>query len=358
MTSHRTLHCRLAAVGACLLLGLAGAQAVSAAPPPSPYVTRSGSSLMLGGAPYRFTGLNIYNANSTGSCWYDMVSGSTLGDSLAAIGPGKEAMRAWFFQSLATRNGVRDWTAFDHTLAVARSHGVKVIVTLGNQWGDCETGGYRNEQWYSSGFLTRRDPGSTLPYALWVAQVVARYRSDPTILAWQLMNEAEVKPSRDSACSVNAARILRTFAGAMSLLVKGIDRNHLLGLGTMGGGQCGAQGDEYQALYSLPTLDLCEYHDYQAGAPMPGDQFNGLQRRLDQCHALNKPLMVDEVGIRPSEVGGTYEARAAAFEAKFSAQFAAGVVGELAWAWNKDYSTPDNFDIGPGDPSLVVLAAH
>ena len=144
----------------------------------------------------------------------------------------------------------------------------------------------------------------------------------------------------------------------MSLLVKGIDRNHLLGLGTMGGGQCGAQGDEYQALYSLPTLDLCEYHDYQAGAPMPGDQFNGLQRRLDQCHALNKPLMVDEVGIRPSEVGGTYEARAAAFEAKFSAQFAAGVVGELAWAWNKDYSTPDNFDIGPGDPSLAVLAAH
>ena len=140
MTSHRTLHCRLAAVGACLLLGLAGAQAVSAAPPPSPYVTRSGSSLMLGGAPYRFTGLNIYNANSTGSCWYDMVSGSTLGDSLAAIGPGKEAMRAWFFQSLATRNGVRDWTAFDHTLAVARSHGVKVIVTLGQSVGRLRDG--------------------------------------------------------------------------------------------------------------------------------------------------------------------------------------------------------------------------
>jgi mannan endo-1,4-beta-mannosidase len=359
MTSHRTLHCRLAAAAACLLLGLAGAQAALAAPPPSPYVKRSGATLTLGGAPYRFTGLNIYNANSTGSCWYDMVSGSTLGDSLAAIGPGKEAMRAWFFQSLATRNGVRDWTAFDHTLAVARSQGVKVIVTLGNQWGDCETGGYRNDQWYSSGYLTRRDPGSTLPYAAWVAQVVARYRNDPTILAWQLMNEAEVKPARDSAsCSVNAARILKTFAGAMSLVVKAIDHNHLLGLGTMGGGQCGAQGDEYQSLYSLPTLDLCEYHDYQPGAVMPGDQFNGLQRRLDQCHALNKPLMVDEVGIRPSDVGGTFEARAAMFAAKFSAQFAAGVVGELAWAWDKDHSTPADFDIGPGDPSLVVLAAY
>ncbi len=60
----------------------------------------------------------------------------------------------------------------------------------------------------------------------------------------------------------------------------------------------------------------------------------------------------------PSEVGGTLEARAAMFAAKFSAQFTAGVVGELAWAWNKDYSTLSDFDIGPGDPSLAVLAAY
>ena len=357
MTSHWALRVRVVAAGVCLLAVLAAQPAAAA--PPSQYVTRSGGTLMLGGAPFRFTGLNIYNANSTGSCWYAMASGSTLGDSLTAIGPGTEAMRAWFFQSLATRNGARDWSAFDHTLAVARSHGVKVIVTLGNQWGDCETGGYRNDQWYAGGYLTRRDPGTNLTYAAWVAQVVARYRNDPTILAWQLMNEAEVKPSRDSAsCSVNAARTLKTFAGVMSLVIKAIDRNHLVGLGTMGGGQCGAQGDEYQSLYSLPGLDLCEYHDYQPDAAMPGDQFNGLQHRLDQCRALNKPLMVDEVGIRPSDVGGSLDDRATMFEAKFSAQFAAGVVGELAWAWNKDFSTLGDFDIGPGDPSLAVLAAH
>jgi len=357
MSFHKILHLR-SVVAACLLLGLISTQAATAAPP-SPYVTRSGASLMLAGSPFRFTGLNIYNANSTGSCWYDMVSGSTLSDSLDAIGSGKEAMRAWFFQSLATRNGVRDWTAFDHTLAVARSHGVKVIVTLGNQWGDCETGGYRNDQWYAGGYLNHRDPGMALSYAAWVAQVVARYRTDPTILAWQLMNEAEVKPARESSiCSVNAARTLKVFAGVMSLVVKAIDRNHLVSVGTMGGGQCGAQGDEYASLYSLPTLDLCEYHDYQADAAMPGDQFNGLQLRLNQCRALNKPLMVDEVGIRPSDVGGTLEARALMFAAKFSAQFTAGVVGELAWAWDKDHSTLTDYDIGPGDPALAVLGAY
>jgi mannan endo-1,4-beta-mannosidase len=358
MSSRRSFPARLVITVACLVPAALGTGAALAAPP-SPYVTRSGATLMLGGAPFRFTGLNIYNANSPGTCWYDMASGSTLSDSLSAIGSGEEVMRAWFFQSLATRNGVRDWTAFDHTLAVARTHGFKVIVTLGNQWGDCETSGYRTDQWYGGGYLTRRDPGMPMSYAAWVAQAVARYRNDPTILAWQLMNEAEVKPSLNSpSCSPNAARTLKTFAGVMSLAIKAIDRNHLVSVGTMGGGQCGAQGPEYQSLYSLPTLDLCEYHDYQATSPMPGDEFNGLQLRLAQCGALRKPLMVDETGIKPSEVGGTLQARAGMFATKFSAQFAAGVVGELAWAWDKDKSTPTDYDIGPGDPTLAVLAAY
>jgi hypothetical protein len=358
MTSRRFFRLRLVATVACL--AVLGSVSAHANAPASAFVTRSGTKLMLGAAPYRFTGLNIYNANSDGTCWYNMASGSTLGDSLNAIGSGKEAFRAWFFQSFATRNGVRDWSAFDHTLAVARSRGVKVIVTLGNQWGDCETGGYRDERWYSTGYITQKDPGSTVPYATWVAQVVARYRNDPTILAWQLINEGEVKPFRSSSdCSVNAAKILKRFAATMSLAAKLIDRNHLVNLGTMGGGQCGAQGDEYQSLYSVATLDLCEYHDYQAGAAMPGDQYNGLQHRLDQCGALNKPLFVGEVGIRPSDVGdGTLQARADMFAAKFAAQFGAGVVGELAWAWNKDQSTLTNYDIGPADPSLDVLAAY
>ena len=50
-------------------------------------------------------------------------SGTGARQALTDIGEGKEAIRAWFFQSLATTNGERDWPAFDHTLAVARAHG-------------------------------------------------------------------------------------------------------------------------------------------------------------------------------------------------------------------------------------------
>jgi mannan endo-1,4-beta-mannosidase len=330
-----------------------------ATPHGSPFVQRAGTRLVLNGQPYWFTGLNIYNANSVDNCWYTMGTGPILDQSLRQMGRAKKAFRAWFFQSLATKNLQRDWSAFDHTLAVARAHGAKVIVTLGNQWADCEpAAGYKDETWYLARYQLP-DPGGTVSYRDWVAEIVMRYRNDPTILAWQLLNEAEVKPNINAGCSIGAATILKTFATDVSGLIKSIDQNHLVSLGTIGGGQCGAQGDEYRDVHSVATIDLCEFHDYQPNAPMPGDQWNGLQVRIDQCKAIGKPIFVGEVGIRPIDVpGGTLWHRAFAFEAKFRAQFRAGVVGELAWAWSALGSTLDNYDIGPRDPALVVLGLY
>ena len=111
------------------------------ADPGSGFVTRAGAQLSLDGVPYRFSGLNAYNLNSDGLCWYSYNAGQ-LDDSLAAIGAmgGKSVLRAWFFQDLATTAGARDWTAFDRTLDRARAQGFKVIATLGNHWADCDHG--------------------------------------------------------------------------------------------------------------------------------------------------------------------------------------------------------------------------
>ena len=336
----------------CAAAAHAGAQATD-------FVTRSGDQLLLDGGAYRFTGFNIYNANSDGDCGPAMSSGSTLDDSLSAMGASSNAFRAWFFQSLATTGGKRDWSAFDHTLAVARSHGVKVIATLTNQFADCEApGGYKDESWYTAGYRAP-DPAGTVSYRDWVAEIVRRYKDDPTILAWQLVNEAEVRPSPDAAdCSANAEQILRSFATDVSGLVKSIDPNHLVSLGTLGSGQCGAREAEYQDLHDVPTIDFCEYHDYEPNAAMPGDEFNGLALRIDQCHALHKPIFVGESGIVPNDVGGTLAARAEAFDAKFDAQFSAGVAGELVWNWSPSGSRLDDYDVGAGDPTIGVLARH
>jgi len=328
------------------------------------FVTRCGTGLCLDGHAYVFTGLNIYNANSRSNCWYTLGSGSGLDRSLTAIGTGQEAFRAWFFQRLATRNGHRDWSAFDHTLAVAAAHGERIIATLTNQWGDCEntSGGpaYKSESWYRSGYRSSVDAGMATTYRNWVREVVTRYRNNPTILAWQMINEGEAKVSATGRCSSTAESSVRAWAVDVSRLIKSLDPNHLVSLGTIGNGQCGTStGTSYEDLHAISTIDLCEYHDYDSpSSPMPGDQWNGLAKRLSQCHAEGKPLFVGEVGIKASDVSSLSN-RATDMAAKFKKQFAAGVVGEIPWEWAATgQNSGDGYTIHPNDPILALLRRY
>jgi hypothetical protein len=295
------------------------------------------------------------------------MGGGVLDDALDDIGPGKGAMRSWFFQSLAMSGDpntppprVRDWSRFDYTLATAAAHGVKVIVTLTDQWGECGDGGangFKTSSWYTGGYMATQ-PGLLTPYRDFVAEVVTRYKDDPTVLMWQLINEAEVKPTAAGGClpGTQSHDTLSAWATDVSGLIKSIDPDHLVSLGTIGSGQCGASYTEYQALHAIPTIDVCEFHDYyDPYVPIPGDFWNGMQRRIDQCNALDKPLFVGELGIIPNNSGGTLAGRAAALQGKRDAQFGAGIDGILAWDWSSLGSTYDNYDIGPDDPVLETL---
>jgi mannan endo-1,4-beta-mannosidase len=334
------------------------------APPSSAFVARDGARLEVAGEPYRFTGLNIYNANSRWTCWYDMQSDGTLDRALGDAGSGQEAFRAWFFQRLATTNGTRDWTAFDRTIAAAKKRGVRIVATLANQWGDCENDAgspvYKGEWWYRDGYRAI-DPAGTVSYRDWVREIASRYSNEPTILAWQLMNEAEALTGPGGSCSATAEASLEAWARDTAAIVKAADPNHLLSLGTIGNGQCGtSSGVSYERLHAIPSVDLCEYHDYdRPDEPMPGDQWNGLAVRLGQCTLLAKPMFVGESGLRVSGVGAP-SARAAAFDKKFAAQFGAGVSGILLWDWrtSEQGGTGTGYEIGPGDPVLALLASY
>jgi mannan endo-1,4-beta-mannosidase len=339
------------------------APGATATPPTnaSGYVVRCGIGLCLDGRAYRFTGLNIYNANSRDNCWYPLgYNNGALDSALTAVGPDQEAFRAWFYQDLAVSGGVRDWAAFDHTIAVAKAHGVRIIATLADQWGSCDSGAggsvFKGDGWYTSDYRSMVSPGSTETYRDWVAEIVLRYKNEPTILAWQLMNEAEIRHDIATSCTANGGSILRTWASDVSDLVKTIDPNHLVSLGTLGGGQCGTQDGDYQYVHDLPTIDLCEYHDY-LGAAMPGDQWNGLARRIAQCAVLGKPIFIGESGQKDMSLAD----RAALFGTKFSTQFGSGVVGELVWALRVDSqggSSTTNYDMGPSDPTVALFGAY
>jgi mannan endo-1,4-beta-mannosidase len=326
-----------------------------------PFVTRAGSELLVDGQPFRFTGLNIFNANSVhDSCWGGLGAGGGLDEALTTIGPGQTVFRAWFFQPMATNNGERDWSAFDHTLAVARQHGVRVIATLGNFWNDCEGSAvparYRTESWFRTGYRLQRAAGLPATYREWAAEVVSRYRNDPTIMAWQLMNEASTPSDNGSgACTPTSATTLRAFTQDMAAMVKSIDANHLLSLGTVGGGECGTRGADYVSVHSVPGIDLCEMHDYgPAAEPIPTNRDNGLARRLAQCRTLNKPLFMGETGMETSPALSVAQ-RASALRARLSAEFEAGVVGSLIWDWCTQVRSCDSYEVGAEDPALALL---
>jgi mannan endo-1,4-beta-mannosidase len=322
---------------------------------PAGFVGSSGTDFTIGGKAFTFAGFNIWQANSLSNCGASLGKGTGLDTALTDIGSGAGVFRTWFFQREATIGGARDWSAFDHTLAVAKAHGVRVIATLGNQWGSCEspTSQYKWASWYTGGYKTQVLPQNLVPYRDWVAEVVARYKDDPTIAMWQLMNEAEVKVDNTSTCA--PASDLYNFAVDVSGLIKSIDPNHLVSLGTMGGSQCGSQGSDYALINSPSTIDVCEFHDYgHETEAMPAN----LVRDLAACNAMGKPLFVGESGIKATSVGGTLADRAAAFDAKCKAMFAAGVKGFLVWSWNNGGATTGNWPVGPGDPSLSVIASY
>jgi mannan endo-1,4-beta-mannosidase len=329
--------------------------------------------LLLNGQPYKFAGFNIYDANSIWgmptACGQNLgsLNSDPTGDGLdqnlskmSVYGP-LQVFRAWFFESLAVSNtGAITWTPFDNTLAVARNHGMHVVVTLDNQWSDCVHSGYKGLSWYQGGYKSL-DGDGPLSYRDYVRAVVARYANDPTIAMWQFMNEAEAKSSQSGSCSEStAATAMRAWADDIGSLIKSIDPNHLTNIGTIGSGQCGTSGN-YKYLNASPFVDVCEYHDYSSSDALP----TSLATDLASCGAagLNKPLFVGESGIRPCDVGGTYTDRANAFASKFQAQFGAGVVGELPWAWDGTQSKLCDYTIGAIDaaggldPSVKLLAA-
>ena len=91
---------------------------------------------------------------------------------------------------------------------------------------------------------------------------------------------------------------------------------------------------------------------------MPVDQWNGLLFRIQQCRELNKPIFVGEMGMQTTDAGSV-SSRASDFDAKMDAQFTAGVVGILLWAWNNGLTYSLNpYDIGPNDPALGLLAKY
>ncbi len=347
----------------------------------SNFITRSGQQLLLNGQPFRMLGYNVWRFNvsyrlpNTGYL-LDAPSTTTLSDSLTSmlsVAPKINTVRGWFFeQEVTPTTSGYNWASFDQSLQVAQSKGLKVIATLADQW-SYEGPAFKDYNWYNTGYKTQTFSGSAsgvaynenVPYRQYVQDVVSRYKNNPTIAAWELVNEAEnFNDSTETTCQSNAATVMANFASDVGGLIKSIDSNHLVSLGMAGSGSCGTNGSDYQTVVAVPQLDLCSFHDYEGATNASAfNSGNGLNTRIPQCAAVNKPIYIGEVGINywDSAVNGTLTTRASLLNNKLSAQLGMqGVVGFIPWEWNSQVPPMSSccskdYRYGINDPALTVI---
>ncbi|MET4046658.1 MULTISPECIES: beta-mannosidase [unclassified Rhodococcus (in: high G+C Gram-positive bacteria)] len=361
--------CRVAAVLACagLLVAVTGAEPTDAAPAPGARVSASTDGLALDGAPWWPTGFNAYQLATDWSVNAGCGAMVDLDSYFAAL-PAHSLTRFNAFQALAINRftGKLDFGPMDAVFAAAEAHDQLLVPVLSPQDGACEDNAFKDRQWYIDGWTTPPpSPTATalLSFEQWADTAVARWKDSPVLAAWELVGEPETSTCTDANCSwenrtctSDADEVLRNFFDTAGARVRTRDPRTLITAGLTGGGQCGSQGNEYRYLAQSPVVDVLQYHDYGAdGVALPGDQWNGLQRRITQTAEVGKPLLVAEIG----ELAGscsTVEDRAAHIEAKINGQRAAGTAGALLWAFVPDpRPTECTFDIGPSDPLWQVL---
>ncbi|MDO8657035.1 MAG: cellulase family glycosylhydrolase, partial [Nanoarchaeota archaeon] len=324
-------------------------------PPAAEFVSAQGTELRLDGEQYTFIGFNDYglaNDDVIFACGPSVNHGENpdeyLNDLFSTLSSnGVNAMRFWAFQSYT--NGGTNFSSFDRVIQYANQYNIKLIPTLENHWKDCTQGDIAGEEkssaWYATGY-TQPYGNYALSYRQYVRAIVTRYQNEPAILMWQLMNEAE---SQD-------ADALYNFTADMSGLIKSIDQNHLVSLGTLGTGQAGTANEHFVRLHSLNTIDVVEAHDYNRETQAwPSGGSNSINRAFTVAQSLNKPFFIGEAGIN---VGNerTFQQRADLFDAKIGAAFDRGVVGYLIWKWEDGCSSGNC--VMEGDPVLDVIERY
>lgn len=349
---------------------------------PSGFVGRSGTQFILDGQPFRFVGFNLFDAAATASykcAWWERYSDAELDQAMAVMKEqaGASVLRIWAFQPY-TASGT-DWSGLDRVITLARKHDMKIIPVLENGPEHCSN--YGSAKWQNGdifyGNAYRRDYTYGYPLSLpdYIDRIVGRYKGEPAIMAWMIMNEADTG-DKDG---------LYTFAAVLSAQIKALDPNHLVTLGTQSNGVSGSSGVDFIRLYGLPTIDFAEGHDYSFWAPeteaLPGsiDGHSLPDPRSPAClttdyipnnakigcsiaqslQILGKPFLAGEAGVKGGADQVARQRRADLLDAKMSAFFANGGSGYLIWQWNRILDV-EQYDVlsDTADPLLPKMKRH
>ncbi len=354
--------------------------------PPNGFVYAEGSKFMLNGAPFYFSGTNVYDFFTYGAGGENSET-ETQFMNKARIDKhmrklyenGIRVVRLWGFShekwhGFEIEKGIYDekqFSLFDYIVKSAEANGIKLIVALENYWNDY--GGIKERlKWegieVSGGGV--HDQGQFFTneaaiegYKNYVKYFLTRvnhydnveYRNDPTILAWELMNEPRYQGFGDDLTS----NVLRKWVDDMGEFVKSIDSNHLLGTGLEAHGIKygfgGDEGNDFIKIHQSPNIDFTSAHPYirEEWANFTPEQTKQLICTLaDESHDIvKKPFFVGEFNVERDERTEWWETIYDFIEEK--------KIGGSAFWWFPDEETgEDKFAVFEGDPVLDIFIDH
>ena len=295
--------------------------------PPAEFVTLSGTQFVFEGRPFRVAGVNNHylafgsneeivrvldDAKAMGAnvvrTFIQPVIGSPDGvvttiwnwksdGESSAMGAKGRYVLSWDDKtgSMAFNDGADGLARFDFVVAEARKRGLKLIVAFMDFWGYAG-GAQQVSAWYGSRdkyTFFASDPRTRRDYKAWVAHVLTRrnpligrdYRDEPTIMAWDLMNEPDIHP----------IPLLVNWVSEMSAYVKSLDPMHLVTTGR-------ANIAEPFADLDVSTIDFGTWHGYASYEKISNDAFQELA--LSNCGLateFGKPIILEEFGVPASQ---------------------------------------------------------
>lgn len=332
-----------------LLVALAWTLPARAAEPPDRFVRVRGTKFVAAGWPFAFVGANLEAVHGAGfRARYEETLDALLHDGLTvgriwALGEGPDAGSQQIFRTAPDAFVEASFVQLDRVLAGARGRGLRLIITLANYWDDY--GGVRAYlRWAGlpdKGFGAKdrffADPRTRALYRAHVTRLLdrtntvtgVRYVDDPTIFAWELMNESRVETEA-------GAEDRRAFIVEMARFIRSRDPNHLVTPGLLGYGSRRERA-EWLAVCRLPEVDYCDSHLY----PQTTDRIASERELADFIddrvqlahHVAKKPIVFGEFGFRTDEPTWLGRPRAAWFRAFLDRVRLDGAAGALVWIY-------------------------
>jgi len=367
----------LAAAMACvMLIARAGAAAT--------FAQRCGIHFCFNGKSFYFAGANTYDVFTYGGGWGDTettyMDKTRIDTHFARLQADKvTVLRLWMFSheswhGFEPSKGVyneQQFALFDYAIQSAKAHNVMLIPVFENYWeayGGIDTrlawegltGGHPGRAKF---FNKQQCPGCFTSYKNYISYALnrinhysgIRYKDEPAIFAWELMNEPryqDVSPAENTSGAT-----LRAWVDEMGAHVKSIDSNHMLGTGLEGHesryGFGGNEGNPFIFIHQSPYIDFTSAHPYPtegwAGLDIPRTKTLIRAWIADSHNVVGKPFYMGEWNVHQdwstwwSQIYTDFEA--------------ADGDGSGFW-WYKDGSGGGGFDTTFGAAHLSVFRQH